>query len=265
MSNKYALLIGINYLDTANELAGCINDVKNTKKMLTSKLGFSEENIVLMSDEEKGELYPTGENILKQLRNLLIKVDKTPDIPTKIWFHYSGHGSQVKDTDGDETDGKDEVIVPVDYDNGLITDDLLYDVMSLFNKNCEIFAVYDCCNSGSILDLKYTFRFSGTIKFENAHKPFQNAKIVMLSGCKDHQTSADAYIENQATGALTYALLKSVEKKNYNLTYLHLLDTVHNILKQGEFTQRPQLSASYKLSPTKMFCATEQPTFTVNL
>lgn len=267
MSNLYALLIGINYTNNPKaQLFGCINDAKNTRNMLITKLGFPEENITLMSDEEEGDLYPTGQNIIKQFRNLLTKVDKTPKTPTKIWFHYSGHGTQVRDLDGDERDGKDEVLVPVDYHDGFITDDLLHDIMSLFNKNCEIFAVYDCCNSGSILDLKYTFRPKGSIKFENDHKPFQKAKIIMLSGCKDNQTSADVRLENQeATGAMTFSLLKTLEKKNYNLTYLQLLDTVHNILKQGKFKQRPQLSASYRLLPNKMFCSTDGPTFPVNL
>ena len=41
-----------------------------------------------------------------------------------LFFHYSGHGGQQADKDGDEADGKDETLVPLDYQTaGQITDD----------------------------------------------------------------------------------------------------------------------------------------------
>ena len=45
-------------------------------------------------------------------------------------LHYSGHGGSVKDTDGDEEDGMDETLCPVDYaKNGVIIDDEVHDVL----------------------------------------------------------------------------------------------------------------------------------------
>ena len=45
---------------------------------------------------------------------------------SEVWIHYSGHGSHIKDMDGDEEDGFDEVLVPLDYDkNGVISDDFI--------------------------------------------------------------------------------------------------------------------------------------------
>lgn len=42
-----------------------------------------------------------------------------------LFFHYSGHGGQTKDKDGDEGDGYDEVIYPVDFESsGHIVDDV---------------------------------------------------------------------------------------------------------------------------------------------
>ncbi|KAG5643021.1 Ca(2+)-dependent cysteine protease [Asterophora parasitica] len=42
----------------------------------------------------------------------------------------SGHGGQTKDLDGDEADGYDEVIYPVDYEqNGHVVDDLIHDIL----------------------------------------------------------------------------------------------------------------------------------------
>ena len=41
-----------------------------------------------------------------------------------LFFHYSGHGSYIKDENGDEVDGKDECLCPIDYAySGMIIDD----------------------------------------------------------------------------------------------------------------------------------------------
>jgi hypothetical protein len=43
-----------------------------------------------------------------------------------LFIHYSGHGGRTRDLDGDELDGWDEVIFPVDYKtSGIITDDVI--------------------------------------------------------------------------------------------------------------------------------------------
>ena len=47
-----------------------------------------------------------------------------------LFFHYSGHGSQKHDQDGDEVDATDETIVPVDYKSaGEIVDDEMNQIM----------------------------------------------------------------------------------------------------------------------------------------
>jgi hypothetical protein len=48
------------------------------------------------------------------------------------------------------------------------------------------------------------------------------ADVIQFSGCKDSQTSADAHIGGEATGAMSYALITSL-KKNKNQNYTHLL------------------------------------------
>ena len=48
-----------------------------------------------------------------------------------LFFHYSGHGSQVKDKSGDEDDNQDEVIIPLDFESaGVISDDVLKALIS---------------------------------------------------------------------------------------------------------------------------------------
>ena len=48
-----------------------------------------------------------------------------------LFLHYSGHGGQTFDLNGDEEDGLDEFICPVDYNSaGYIIDDDLKTLLS---------------------------------------------------------------------------------------------------------------------------------------
>ena len=48
--------------------------------------------------------------------------------PTLCFGRRAGHGGYVEDTNGDEADGMDETLVPVDYQKaGQITDDEIFD------------------------------------------------------------------------------------------------------------------------------------------
>jgi hypothetical protein len=86
-----------------------------------------------------------------------------------LFFHYSGHGGQTKDTDGDEGDGFDEVIYPVDYESaGHIVDDNMHDIMvKPLPAGCRLTAIFDSCHSGSALDLPYIYSTEGKVKEPN--------------------------------------------------------------------------------------------------
>jgi len=103
--SKKALLVGINYKGTSSELKGCITDVDNIKGYLL-KNGYSSQNITVLTDETA--IKPTRVNILKHLLELIVSDAKT------LFFHYSGHGSQTADDNGDESDGRDECLCPID-------------------------------------------------------------------------------------------------------------------------------------------------------
>lgn len=102
---KYAVLVGVNY--TANPeaaLKGCVNDTHISKAILLSK-GFSEDNIRMLNDE--GGEDPSGVNVKKALQWLCS--DRSSD--DYIFFHFSGHGTQVpSDGDDHEEDNKDEAL-----------------------------------------------------------------------------------------------------------------------------------------------------------
>jgi len=143
MSRK-ALLVGINdYPGTQNDLQGCVNDTTNVYDVLVKHFGFAPPDIVLLSNSRARKA-----TILEGLKSLLAGAK---DGDTLV-FHYSGHGSQVRDTDGDELeDGKDEVLCPYDFDwsGGFIRDDDLASLIGGLRKGAHLEVVLDSCHSGT--------------------------------------------------------------------------------------------------------------------
>lgn len=93
MTRKKALLIGINYTGTENELNGCHNDVENVRDFLVNDRGFSDDSkdMVIMTDTPDNEgtpFWPSGENILAAFK-WLTSYNRDGDI---LWLSYSGHG-----------------------------------------------------------------------------------------------------------------------------------------------------------------------------
>jgi hypothetical protein len=124
---RKALLIGINYFNQKGQLRGCINDVKNMSGFLNGHFGYKREDMVILTDDQQGPMsQPTKANIIRAM-HWLVK-DAQPN--DSLFFHYSGHGGQTPDLDGDEEDGYDEVIYPVDFrEQGHIVDDEMHNIM----------------------------------------------------------------------------------------------------------------------------------------
>ncbi|KAJ3115677.1 Ca(2+)-dependent cysteine protease [Phlyctochytrium bullatum] len=253
LPQKKALLIGINYSGEA-KLNGCINDVKEVKKLLGDH-GFEEKPdtmLVLTDDTKDPSKLPTKENILKALK-WLRKDAKAGD---QLYLHFSGHGEQQTSLDSYES--MDETLVPMDWEvNGMIVDNELNEVLVYgLPKGLKLTCVFDCCHSGTILDLPFEYTDKGQlISLEDKHKSLQKrtsqATVVLLSGCADEQTAADASFGGQASGALTYAIKKTLQKVDgRTLSCLEMLLSVRKILK-SKFQQLPQLSASNALDLNK--------------
>ena len=148
---RKALSIGINYYNLPRgqgRLDGCINDTKTIVDILKSKWGFND--IRILTDDNKSAM-PTRANILAALDWLV--ADAQPG--DSLFFHYSGHGGQDDDLDGDDEDGEDECIYPCDFQKaGSIVDDELRKRLVLrVPAGVELYALMDCCHSGTGLDL----------------------------------------------------------------------------------------------------------------
>jgi hypothetical protein len=104
--------------------------------------------------DPRGPFFPTGHNMLAAMHWLISEPN------TCNFLHYSGHGSQVKDPDGDRESGFDDTIVPVDFEqNGQIDSDKLHrTLVSEMPANSTLFVIFDCCHSGSAIELPYVYR-----------------------------------------------------------------------------------------------------------
>ncbi|KAF3911880.1 Metacaspase-1A [Arthrobotrys entomopaga] len=183
---RKALLIGINYFTQRGQLRGCINDVKNMKQFLNERYGYAIEDMVILTDDQQNPAsQPTKANILRAM-HWLVK-DAKPD--DSLFFHYSGHGGQQKDTDGDEDDGYDETIYPVDFRTaGMIVDDEMHRIMvTPLQPGVRLTAIFDSCHSGSALDLPYLYSTKGVLKEPNLAKEAASGLLGALSayGKKD--------------------------------------------------------------------------------
>lgn len=243
--NKKALLIGINYIGTSNELYGCINDTISIKSRLETQ---DFRNITLLTDLTSKK--PTRVNILDEFKNLLMNCQEGDF----LFFSYSGHGSYTSDRNNDELDRRDELIVASDM-QGIVDDEFKSLIQTYLKNNVTLFALFDSCFSGSVLDLKYQYLDSLNYdKFtENSKTLETKGTVIMISGCTDNQTSADAFFNNKANGAMTWALLESL-KRNNNSSWRELVKNMRTLLASSQFTQVPQLSSgSFIDIDTKIF------------
>lgn len=237
-NNKTALLIGINYYNTQYQLNGCINDVNAMKKFLLDK-NFN--NIKILTDDSSSIENPTKNNITNELIRVLIN-SKSGDT---VVVTYSGHGSYIIDENNDELRGYDQTIIGCDLKS--IKDDELKSIIGKYlKKDVTLFCLFDSCYSGSVLDLRYQYSDSlngNKLTINNKEKETRG-NVIMISGCHDEQTSADAYINNKYNGAMTSAFLNCYNSKSQkNLTWKNLLLGMRKYLKKNDFSQISQLTS----------------------
>lgn len=191
----YGLVISINYINSTAELRGCINDGDAFTAYLRKT--FPEMELVQLY-----EGLATKANIEYHLENLTRLADNA-----LVFVYYSGHGARVVDHSGDEVDGRDECIIPVDYlTSGVIVDDWIYfEVLKKFRASNFVFFVHDNCNAGTICDLKYSYTQSGGQVINNVR---ENTDCTCVSVCSssDEELSYETVFEGKFRGVFTKRL-----------------------------------------------------------
>ncbi|GJU78120.1 peptidase C14, caspase catalytic [Tanacetum coccineum] len=263
---KKAVIVGISYKFSRHELKGCLNDAKCMKFMLINKFRFPEASIILLTDVVSFFISsPYFDNIPEFYDHDLLEEERDPfKIPTKhnmrmalYWlvqgcqpgdslvFHYSGHGSRQRNYNGDEVDGYDETLCPLDFETqGMIVDDEINtSIVKPLPVGVKLHAIIDACHSGTVLDLPFLCRMSrsGQYVWED-HRPrsgiwkgTNGGEVISISGCDDDQTSADtsALSKITSTGAMTFCFIQAIEHGNAS-TYGALLSSMRNAIRSAK-------------------------------
>ncbi|KAF8257027.1 caspase domain-containing protein [Lactarius quietus] len=258
IGQKKALLIGINYTkhrDHKLRLKWCIHDVQEMARFLRGNiaplknLGFHPNNIRILTDDPHGQHnnLPTTARIVTAM-HWLVEGAQPGD---SLFLYFSGHATQIEDKDNDEPDGFDECLCATDYDGrsdpptGIVVDDTMHDIMvKPLKPGCRLTAVFDCCHSGTLLDLPYIYDSQGLLKptrQDIIQRKTSPAVVISLSACKD---SGNAF-ETRGGGALREAFIEYMMRSGNRGTYLQAIQSVRAYMDNNRFAQRPQLSSSH--------------------
>jgi hypothetical protein len=275
---KRAFLIGINrYQVAGSDLRGCVNDVKDLSAALIEFHGFRKSDISVVTD-----LAATKKAMEAGIK-ALVRASKKGDVAV---LHYSGHGSHVPDDNRDESDGRDETLCPADLDwDEPFRDDWLRKTLDGMNDGVRLTVIMDCCHSGTntraivppdapvkerYLPSPFTLKAveSGcsapkkvSSELRASSRAARKARDIvtadipelLVTGCRDTQTSADAYINGRFNGALTFSLVQAIRKARGKLTYREWHDRAAAELKRRRFEQVPQLEGMAKRFDEALF------------
>ena len=255
-ATKRALVIGIGNYPAESGWAK-INgdkDLPIVKEMLLAN-GFQSKDIVELKNESA-----TAGAIRKELDALVSKA-KTGDV---IYIHFSGHGQQITDLQGDEEDGFDEAWIPYDAqfsyaegkyegENHILDDQLnqwLSQLRSKVGATGKITVVADACHSGGGSrgdedETEYVVRGTAdAFIVPGTAKPYSGEVGVIdwifISACKSYQCN----YEYKGTGSLTYALCQQkgqLSTASYQQIHASVRKTIRDIIP---FTQTPVLETS---------------------
>lgn len=285
---KRALLIGINeYMANPqkNNLRGCENDVNLMKHLLVYQYNFEPRNIKVLKSRNA-----TLSNIRKAIRENLIEKTKPGDL---VVFYYSGHGSRVKDKNGDEKDKYDEALCPTDAvpipgnpKNLLVDDELGMLLGKIPTKNVVV--ILDSCFSGTATK---DFSFQGKIKYMDIEgKSFVNPDVyrgktidgksmsksadipwLLISGCASWEKSQESKIKMgnkfMPCGLLTKNIYRTLDEKPEQ-TYREAHRKMKRAVVAEDPSQTPQLEGRFgdkivfRVSPPPVGQPTPSPVHT---
>ena len=235
---KRALLIGIS--DYGNEMEdptkwdniNGVNDIKILSPLFKEQ-GFQVSTLV--------DGQATHDGIINALKNI-IKDSEPGDV---VYVHFSMHGQPFEDLNGDEEDGWDEALIPVDaqmeykegvYEgqNHLLDDELeIYfnDIRTKIGPTGNLYVVLDACHSGSasrgdnskVRGVKEGFTRSGkpyivdrtkesNDYFDVDTKPGQSP-VMFVEACRSYQANKEVRDKttNKWYGPLSFYIAQAME------------------------------------------------------
>lgn len=256
MRRRVSLHVGINdYPGSGADLSGCVNDASDWRDFAADH-GYTTHTLI--------DAQATRSRVLNEIARLLLPLT----IGDRFLFTYSGHGSWVTDTNGDEGDRRDEVLVMHDWQNaGYLTDDEFYQLYQQRRFGVRVMVFSDSCHSGTVArfappshpplatpryfpapllnptlqDLPIgTYPDFPTLRPRSTRPRPETA---LISGCDDLEYSYDAWIPelNRYNGAFTRAALDTYTP-GLNLRQWHR--QIRQVLPDSHYDQSPQLNAT---------------------
>jgi len=236
--------MGLNdYMGSANDLRGCVNDINNEVKKLNRD--FPEFQCLKYFDSQV-----TTQFFMSEMRRILSEVSALATKEGKqgfVYLKYSGHGTQIPSST--EPNGYNEALYLY---NGPLIDDNIYLLQQETPDNVTVLAKFDSCFSGDIGSKCPEYRKSrfmamqGVPKMRHAvnhiAKTDRGQTWIIMSGCGEEETSADAYIEGQYQGAFTWANMKSYGR---GVLYSQEISDTMGRLFLNHFKQNPEISGPY--------------------
>ncbi|MEZ4892498.1 MAG: caspase family protein [Saprospiraceae bacterium] len=264
-----------------------INDIELIRSTLMSQ-GFLENDICVVKNENA-----THDGILNAIKSCLLQKAATGDM---VFFHFSGHGQQVWDNNGDELDGYDEAIVPYDspieYSPGvnegekLIRDDelgsLFDQVRARIGTSGQLIVVLDSCHSGTGTRGFGVARGTDKIMADSAwindhltrsvtavEKQFDGnqenlAPMVAFFGSSQSELNQEATdAEGKQVGSLSLAVSKCFSKLNSKSTYRSLFENIKQVMAASVPSQTPQAEGLLDMTVLGGKVVEQTPFFTV--
>jgi hypothetical protein len=273
-----ALLVGIDTYERADvpPLRGCVNDVALVRRVLKRYFGVPNEDLHVLVNTRA-----TKANIVDRLQ-LLIDSARPGDV---LVFYFSGHGSQIRDRDGDElADALDEVICPydMDWDTGAyILDDTIQALFDRLPEGALLEAFFDCCFWGAgprelvgeprpqamRLDLRWlappldiAARAEGEEDRVDYH-PLSGCfeeRSVYWGASAEGQAAAEDSFEGRTHGIFTYWGCRFIEQNvvamgRAGYSRAQLLDELRAYLGSLGYPQTPELAAPDELRSAAPF------------
>jgi len=254
---KRAFMVGISHYDTAltgyqwNNING-VEDVRLLEPIL-KKQGFY---LTTLLDEEA-----TFQNITNQLAKFLNKT-KSGDI---VYLHFSTHGQPVEDLNGDEDDGWDESIVPIDayklYKKGLyegknhLLDDKLNEFVNKLRAKIGtkgmLYVVIDACHAGTssrandetVRGTKVGFTYNNKVfKPSNQKKSHYQVKasskfsqVMFLEACRPDQVNMEIKVKDKRYGPLSYNIAQAIQTKPISTDANDFLNNIKSSIRDNGF------------------------------
>ena len=252
--DKFALLVGINRygkLKEAEWLDGCHNDIAEVKSILTERFGFDSNNVTMLLDDQA-----TAAGIREQMKRLTQRIQGRSQgaVPAQVVFYFSGHGSRVPDSAGEDGFGASLVV----YDSeqqGSSTDIPSAELNAFSHEICkdgkaELLIALDSCHSGG--GARGVTKFRGLTRsnerpaiVDSNGPPTPPRKLpeglVFLSACQSNQKEPEYEVDGKKYGLFSYHFVKLLRSEQLvsSLDYATLKDVIHRSYQRNKIAQAP--------------------------